>query len=426
MNIQQALYNQISRMPVIDTHEHLPHSMSAILPEEKDVLNRWLTHYLNSDLVSAGLNLKALNKARDPTIPVEERWALVEPFWEICRFTGYGQAVSVTARELYGIDEVNGDTIAELAVKHKASYDRDFMFELLHDTLHIEKALLDGFTGTVFDKDERIFARVWRPEYFIGTYGVDKKTVEMFEKDFCPLKSFDDWILIYKVTFDRIAPHISALKIGLAYSRSIYFPQTDYAAAKEAFDKVLVLWNNSGREGKMILPESVQNYMMHYILKCNKQRRLPVQIHTGLQEGNGNTLENSNPLHLNNLFIEYPDIPFDLFHIGWPFTSEALALTKMHPNVTLDFCWTNIISPHASVRVLCEAMDTVPLNKISVFGGDYIIIDLIYGHLEIAKQNLSNALSIQVGNGVMTLSQAEKAAHMMLYDNPKRIFNLLL
>jgi hypothetical protein len=35
-----------------------------------------------------------------------------------------------------------------------------------------------------------------------------------------------------------------------------------------------------------------------------ERRRLPVQIHTGLQEGNENILPNSNPEHLINLFME--------------------------------------------------------------------------------------------------------------------------
>lgn len=424
MKSSQAILDLIEDMPVIDTHEHLPHDMHQINPEDKDILNRWLSHYLSSDMISAGMSPQDLNRARDSGLPIEERWEITEPYWNVCRYTGYGQSASITARELYGIDDINRDTISELARLHKASYEKDFMYELMHDRLHIKQALLDGFTGTVFDKDDRIFARVWRPDFFTGTYGLDRSSVEILEKDACPLNSLDAWMEIFKVTLKRIAPHISALKVGLAYGRSLYFPQTVYSEAKADFDKALNLWNNSGRVKNMSVPESVQNFMMHYILNCNKQYRLPVQIHTGLQEGNGNTVRNSNPLNLNNLLLDYPDITFDIFHIGWPFTSEALALVKMHPNACLDFCWANIISPDISTRIFSEAMDTIPINKISAFGGDYLIIDLIYGHLKLAKQNLACALANKVNNGVMTLSQAEKAAHMMLYDNPKRIFNL--
>ena len=74
-------------------------------------------------------------------------------------------------------------------------------------------------------------------------------------------------------------------------------------------------------------------------------------------------------MHLVNLFIEYREAKFDLFHGGYPYTGELLALAKNFPNVYLDLCWLHIISPTAAVCMLHEAIETVPVNKIFAFGG---------------------------------------------------------
>jgi uncharacterized protein len=164
--------------------------------------------------------------------------------------------------------------------------------------------------------------------------------------------------------------------------------------------------------------------MMHYILNIANKKSLIIQIHTGLHEGNGNIITNSNPTLLTNLFLEYPDVRYDLFHMGYPYQNEITVLAKNFPNVYIDMCWSHIISPNSSINALLEFIDTVPLNKISAFGGDYVFVDGVYGHLKLAQQNVARALSIKVEEGIFDLDKAKEAARMLFYDNPLRIFNL--
>lgn len=120
--------------------------------------------------------------------------------------------------------------------------------------------------------------------------------------------------------------------------------------------------------------------MFYFILDIANRKRLVMQIRTGIHEGSGNILSNSNPELLSNLFLEYPDVTFDIFHIGYPYQNELAVLAKNFPNVFIDMYWAHIISPNASINSLLEWIDTVPLNKISAFGGDYCFIDGVYGH----------------------------------------------
>ncbi|NLC69000.1 MAG: amidohydrolase family protein, partial [Clostridiaceae bacterium] len=183
--------------------------------------------------------------------------------------------------------------------------------------------------------------------------------------------------------------------------------------------------NSASRELNILnIGKEFQDYMMHFILRIINKHGLTVQFHTGIQEGNGNMLGNSNPLQLNNLFLTYNNIKFDLFHISYPYYREAIALCKMFPNVYLDMCWAHIISPRSSMDFLSESIDAVAINKVSAFGGDYCMVDLVCGHQLMARQNVSRVLAEKVSHGIFSIDQACKIAKMMFFDNPVEIFNL--
>ena len=164
--------------------------------------------------------------------------------------------------------------------------------------------------------------------------------------------------------------------------------------------------------------------MMHAMLRFADQRECAVQIHTGLQEGNGNVIADANPVHLSNLFLEYGNVRFDLFHMGYPYMMELGALAKNFRNVNIDMCWGHIISPEAARRSLVEWLDAVPANKISAFGGDYCFVDGVYGHQYLARRNVAAALAQKVDDGSFDLARAKEIAQWLFVDNPVRILNL--
>jgi predicted TIM-barrel fold metal-dependent hydrolase len=100
------------------------------------------------------------------------------------------------------------------------------------------------------------------------------------------------------------------------------------------------------------------------------------------------------------------------------------ALAKNYANVYIDMCWAHIISPEASIRAMVEWIDSVPLDKISAFGADYSFIDAVYGHQELARDNVSRALAIKVAQGLFDVDKACEIARLWFYDNPLRIFQL--
>ena len=215
-----------------------------------------------------------------------------------------------------------------------------------------------------------------------------------------------------------------AVKVGIAYERSLFFEDVSKEKAEEVFTKIMALHKNDALQynGSDIKP--LQDYMMHRLLDLARATNTPVEFHTGLQAGDGNIIENSNPALLSNLFLKYRDVKFILFHGGYPFGGELSTLAKNFRNVYLDMCWLYIISPSYSERYLHEWLETVPANKIMAFGGDFLNVEGVYGHLLFARQVVANALIAKVKDGYFTENEALKIAQMILHDNAIQLLKL--
>ena len=167
----------------------------------------------------------------------------------------------------------------------------------------------------------------------------------------------------------------------------------------------------------------VEDYLIHYIIQQAVRRNLPIQIHTGLLEGSYNNLDNANPRHLIPLLAEYKEARFVLFHGGYPWTRDFIALGKMFPNVWLDMCWVWIISPRAGREMLHEMIETLPLNKVTAFGEDYIFVEGTYGHSGLARQNITQVLEEKVAEGWFGEDEAGQYARAVMYDNARQLYS---
>lgn len=415
----QRIYDElrayVGGLTILDTHEHLP-AYEVHRDSRDDVLSEYLIHYFSSDLVSAGLPVKTLEEVRSPGLSVAEKWEKLSPYWQYARHTGYGRALALAAADIYGVDRIDADSIEALNDRFVAARTAGDHYRLvLREKCKIECSILDGWCEDADSEFFRIATQVapfviWENAESIGQ-------AEQLLR--CKIEKFGDYV-------DAVAAYLEnmldsraiCLKCALAYQRSLRFDKPDRGAAKAEF-KAMV---RGGGASVFRNSTQFQNFMMHQILALANRLGAVVQFHTGLQEGNGNDLTQSDPLLLNNLFSQYPDVRFDLFHIGYPFVGQTAALAKNFPNVYIDMCWAHIISPHAAVAALEEFLDTVPYNKISAFGGDYCFVDGVYGHQRMARDNVSAALARKVCAGVFEPAEAEQIARRLFHDNPQTLF----
>jgi len=424
-----AIKSAVDKIKLIDTHEHLPQESERI-KGKPDLFATFLIHYISSDLVSAGMPKDVLYRIRDTGLPLNERWRLFAPFWEKIQNTGYARALNLAAKGLYNVDGLNERTYKDLEIKMRSANKPGLYKWVLKEKAGVDLSIVDSET---VDVDRSLFAPVMRFDDFILLK--ERSDIEALEKK-CEMKihSLSDLTEALRLRFEKLSKSMVGVKIALAYRRPINFEKITTSDAERVFNRIYsqkVFRRIELPDGaRMHIPEGIsfeeakplQDFIVHKVLQLSGIHRLPIQIHTGLQEGNENIVTSSNPVHLINLFMEYKEVKFDVFHGGYPYTSELATLAKNFPNVYVDLCWLHIISPAIARRVLSELLDIVPSNKILGFGGDYRFVEGVYGHALLARENTTRVLTEKVEDDDFTQKQALLLAERLLKDNANELY----
>lgn len=410
-----------------DTHEHT-------LPEAERVratvdLFTLISHYTINDLISAGLESRMRTELLKPEVPVSVRWKSVAPYWERARNTGYARALEIALRDIYGAEELNEQTCEAISERIRAANQKGIHERVLREKSRIRLAVLDDSYNTDPVKpDLPLFVTSRRFDRFVAVSSREslRKLEDATGRSISTLADLER-ALENDFARNLKAGSMAAIKIALAYSRPLFFRETLRADAERDFEQVATdtlppVSSNRLEQLKEVRARRLQDYMLHRLVQLACDARITVQIHTGLQSGNGNFIPNSNPTHLVNLFFDYPEVRFDVFHAGYPYLSEMATLAKNFPNVYIDLCWMHIISPAACRRALHEYLDAVPASKILGFGGDYRYVELTYGHSVIARENMIRVLEEKVAEGYFTNRQALGVGKRLFYDNAAELF----
>jgi uncharacterized protein len=107
------------------------------------------------------------------------------------------------------------------------------------------------------------------------------------------------------------------------------------------------------------------------------EARLPALFHTGQtgvgagqRGGGGIRLKYSHPMHLDDVAVDFPDMPIILAHPSFPWQEEALSVATHKPQVYIDLSgW----SPKYFPPILVQYANTILKDKI-LFGSDYPVI----------------------------------------------------
>ncbi|MDD5673026.1 MAG: amidohydrolase family protein [Chitinivibrionales bacterium] len=423
MAAYDSLLDHIQALTIIDTHEHLPFESER--PQDTDVLAEWLTHYFSCDLVSSGLSEGDLAVVRDSRKDLKARWKIAQPYWHAAESTGYGRSLAIAARDLYGIDEINSRSIEKLDHLFRKVRAGGNNYRVVLEKSKIALAICDPAPAP-YHETKAPFVFTMRMDNFIcpNHYGQIRAAAAEVGME---AHTLSDWMEVTRRHFESKIngrTKIVCLKCGLAYHRSLRFDKVAFADAERAFNELFQDGNLPDGRQPIKAAKALSDYMMHFACRVADDNKLVCQVHTGIQEGNGNFIYDADPALLTNLFLEYRNARFDIFHMGYPYVSELGTLAKNFRNVFIDMCWGHIICPEAARRALAEWLDAVPANKISAFGGDYCFVDGVYGHQFLARRNVAAALAQKVADGSFSLMRAKELAAWLFVDNPKRLFGL--
>ena len=105
--------------------------------------------------------------------------------------------------------------------------------------------------------------------------------------------------------------------------------------------------------------------------------KMPAIFHTGhsgigsgMRCGGGLRLAYSNPMHLDDVAIDWPDMQIVMAHPSFPWQDEALSVATHKPNVWIDLSgW----SPKYFPKQLIQYANTLLKDRV-LFGSDYPLI----------------------------------------------------
>jgi len=107
------------------------------------------------------------------------------------------------------------------------------------------------------------------------------------------------------------------------------------------------------------------------------EAKLPVIIHTGhsgigtgMPGGGGVRLKYGNPMDIDDVAVDFPDMPIILAHPSFPWQDEAISICLHKPQVYIDLSgW----SPRYFSPILIQYANTLLKHKM-LFGSDYPLI----------------------------------------------------
>ncbi len=415
----------IDAVPLIDCHDHA----GTCGPKCDDPIQALMVGYVTSDLTSASSEAEVAAML-DAARPLEERWPLLERAWARTCHTGYAQATRRVLRHVFDEEALTLEALYRVKARLPDLADLTVFTGML-DEARIAARIEDIWpdVGRVLDGTLQLTPRGYLAISLPGYHNL--RNAGDVERHTAPLQRHVTCLEEYLEACREI--FIGCARFGAvcfkdqsAYTRTLDYGHPTRAEAEAAFNWLVDdprRWANYPDQVKPL-----SDYLFHAFMRMARDLDLPVQLHTGHMAGLRNDIAKTNAVGLTKLIELHRDVRFDLFHANWPYGGELLFLGKNYPNVTLDFCWANLIDPVYCVRLFQQALSSVPHGKIHGYGSDYGGNGILHAwaHAQIARENIAVALAELVEHEYLGLDEAKDVAQDWLFDNANAFFRLHL
>jgi len=421
---REQITRRVAETVLVDSHEHLNDESDRLKESAAaGAQNRaadWsflFGHYLESDILSAGMSEKDQKAFYSPGLDPAQKWKLLEPVWPAVRNTGYGQAVAIAIRDLYGIEEVSAKTVGRIAEQYRQWVKPGFYRKVLVETARLDSCQVN----------DGPFHQSNMPDLLLQDISIVGMHIGPDFKSFgspsgIAVKELADWHKVIDWWFEKYARYAVAAKSQAAYSRDLDYDEVKAEQAAPIFRRVLAKEPVSADDKKRL-----EDHLFWYAVGKATEHDLPVKLHTGYYAGQNKmplARVAKNPASVCEVVRRAPNARFVLMHICWPFYEDMIAIAKQYTNTCLDMCWAWIMGPATSTEFLKHYLTTAPANKILTFGGDYRPVEPVVGHAAIARQGIARALIELVDEGWLTTDAALELVAPIMHGNGQRIFRL--
>lgn len=205
-----------------------------------------------------------------------------------------------------------------------------------------------------------------------------------------------------------------SVKLMLAYHRTLRFEHVPDMEAGRLFSRGPEQLRGDGLH-------RLQDNLAWHLLEMAARRNLPLIVHTGYAV----PTDRADPEHLLPLITSprLEGMRFDLCHAGWPRHGGAMLLATTYPQCYFDLAWTPLLSRALGRRLLSEAIDMLPADKILV-GTDTGTPEAFLGAVWLIRSLLTEVLDEKVRCGQFAEDVAKRLACAVLLDNPVAFYGM--
>ena len=228
-------------------------------------------HYVLQDAVSAGLPRDSVEVVANEKASVADRWRAFEPFWKHVRFTGYGQALRIAVRDIYGVEEISAATLSKINDRMSQENKPGIYKRVLIDRGKILYSVLDDkWNAAPVKPDFRYFVYARRFDRFVTPAG--RGDVEELEKlTGVSITSLAGLRRAMERSFEQsLDADMVTVKSTLAYHREIIYHEVEQADAERDFESLMA--------AQVALPEGfrtrfrrpfrqLEDHMFHHLIR---------------------------------------------------------------------------------------------------------------------------------------------------------------
>lgn len=164
--------------------------------------------------------------------------------------------------------------------------------------------------------------------------------------------------------------------------------------------------------------------LLRFFLWVAVERGLPLQIHSAYGS-HPIYLHRANPMLLTDWFkaVEPTGVPILLLH-NYPYHREAGYLAQIYTNVYLDVGLATNYTGVQSAQIIAESMELAPFTKLLYSSDAWGPSELHHLGSVLWRRGMEKALGAWVDEGVWSLDDAVRVAHMVGRENAIRVYGL--
>ena len=416
------LIHHIQETALVDTHEHLRKEPDWV-NDGPDILQDLFGNYVPADLHTAGASPAALKRLMDGSdADVAGRFEGIRGAWEATQFTGYGEAVRLIARHVYGLDTLSGDALTGAQEKTHSLRRPGERLRLLRDAARLDHVQTDDFQWTCLPDESGLDFFLYDLSW-AGFCNGQVNPEQIHAETNVEVAGLDTLRQAMEGLFTKYAGCAIAVKAQHAYSRTLNWKERNTSEAAAALEKILLAGPDEDVPVQARL--CLGDWCWARGVELSIAHNLPFKIHTGYYAGNDRMpVSRIAAGNMCTLFARYPDARFVLMHIAYPYSDELVALAKHYRNIWVDLCWAWSIDPYSSRDFLRRFLHAVPSNKLFAFGGDTGWPTGALAYSIQARNEICRGLEAEIAEGYMSEKQAMEVATRMMRKNQYACFDI--